>query len=68
MRWSITNNLTGIPLDRNYAYFIKSDVANSHFIEPLCENPTYNNPHNRYEARGRFFLLMTSNTFVSEML
>ncbi len=68
MRWSITNNLTGSPLDKNYDYFIKSDAANSHFIEPLGENPTHNKPHNRYEAMGRFLILMTSNTFISEML
>ncbi len=38
------------------------------FIEPLGENHSHNNPYNHYEAMGRFLLLMTSNTTISEML
>ncbi len=61
-------HLTGVSLDKNNAYFIKTYAAHSHFIEPLGDNPTHNKPHNRYEAMGRYLLRMTSNTFISEIL
>ena len=38
------------------------------FIEPFGETPTHNNPQNRNEARERLFHLLTSNTFISEIL
>jgi hypothetical protein len=38
------------------------------FIELFGENPTHNKPQNRTEARERFFRLLTSNTFISEIL